>query len=260
MRSRSRSLRSVRAAQWRGPGAAAWLAAHGALLPDRVGCALRQPDGALAVRLAPASFIVLEPSRGRRALRGARSPPTRSSVRTTCFDLPVRDSLGWVALAGAEAAESLARFCSLDLRERSFPDGAAAQTHVAKLSATLVRADERGAPVFHLLTDAASAEWLRGVLGGGRSVVRHRGPLPQGSGARPRSSAALVTRMLVGMSDRGPDSAGIAIYRRAAPPGTREAHARPRRTRLRVARAREAARRGALGRRSRSRCAPPTRC
>ena len=36
--------------------------------------------------------------------------------------------------------------------------------------------------------------------------------------------------MLVGMSDRGPDSAGIAIYRRAAPPGTAKltlAHAAP---------------------------------
>jgi glutamate synthase domain-containing protein 1 len=41
---------------------------------------------------------------------------------------------------------------------------------------------------------------------------------------------ALVTKMLVGMSDRGPDSAGIAIYRRPAPPGTAKltlAHAAP---------------------------------
>ena len=152
---------------WRGPGAAAWLAAHGVLLPDRVGCALRQPAGALAVRLAPASFLVLEPSAGGELCAALAAAYTLECPHG-CFDLPVRDSLGWVALAGAGAAESLARFCSLDLRERSFPDGAAAQTHVAKLSATLVRADERGAPVFHLLTDAASAEWLRGVLGGGR--------------------------------------------------------------------------------------------
>lgn len=152
---------------WRGPGAAAWLGAHGIALPHCVGGALRQPAGALAVRLAPASFLVLEPE-GDGALCAALADAYTRECPAGCYDIPVRDSLGWVALEGAEAPTFLARFCSLDLRERAFPDGAAAQTFVAKLSATLVRADARGAPVFHLLTDAASAEWLHGVLGGGR--------------------------------------------------------------------------------------------
>jgi sarcosine oxidase subunit gamma len=152
---------------YRGAGAAAWLASHGMALPERHGAALRQPSGAIAVRLAPASFLVLAARDGTGPCAGLEDAYT-AECPAACYDLPVRDSLGWLALTGGSAAAFLARFCSLDLRERAFPDGSAAQTHVAKLSATLVRADEGGTPTYHLLTDAASAEWLSGVLGGGR--------------------------------------------------------------------------------------------
>ena len=73
--------------------------------------------------------------------------------------LPRFDGLFWFALAGASAAECLAKVCGVDLHESAFPHGAVAQTSVARLNAVIVRVDAGATPLFHLLGDSASADY-----------------------------------------------------------------------------------------------------
>jgi sarcosine oxidase subunit gamma len=53
-----------------------------------------------------------------------------------------------------------ARLCAVDLAADRFPDGAVAQTEVARLAAIVIRNDLAGALAFSLLADSASAEYL----------------------------------------------------------------------------------------------------
>ena len=50
----------------------------------------------------------------------------------------------------------MAKVCGIDLRPASFADGAVAQTSVAGLTATVIRADLGVTNAFYLLGDSAS--------------------------------------------------------------------------------------------------------
>ena len=76
------------------------------------------------------------------------------------YPLPRRDSHAWFALAGSRLPAFFAKICGIDLRLDKFADLSIAQTSVARLNAILLRADQGGAPVFHLLADSASAAYL----------------------------------------------------------------------------------------------------
>jgi sarcosine oxidase subunit gamma len=77
-----------------------------------------------------------------------------------CYSLFCQDSHAWFMLTGPYLADIMAKLCGVDLRESAFPLGAIAQTSVARVNAIVVSHQVNSVPVFSLLSDSASAEYL----------------------------------------------------------------------------------------------------
>ena len=137
-------------AGFKGPAALATLAKAGLTIPDANNRAARRKDGALVVRLADTEALILSNLAGQLTVGAVAA--------AGCYSLPRQDSHAWFAIAGANAGGCLAKLCGVDLRQRSFSDGAVAQCVVAGISAILIRDDAIAA--FHLLADSASAGYL----------------------------------------------------------------------------------------------------
>ena len=74
--------------------------------------------------------------------------------------MPRADSHAWFAVTGRQASEMFAKICGIDLRLHKFPDGGIAQTSIAKINGIILRQDQGPLPLFHLLADSASADYL----------------------------------------------------------------------------------------------------
>ena len=104
-------------------------------------------DGRLVLWLGPDEWLVLE---GRENDFPDAAAAVDVSANRTAF-----------ALAGPDAAEVLARGCSLDLDEPAFPVGACAQTLLARSEVLLFRA---GQTSFHLFVRPSFAPYVRSWL------------------------------------------------------------------------------------------------
>jgi sarcosine oxidase subunit gamma len=142
-------------AGFKGRGALAWLKAAGVELEATPNRSFRQPGSELAAVLAMTEALILSPG-GDAALverlEGACPPEGIDG----CYPVPRRDSHFWFRLEGADCPSMFAKLCGVDLRAGAFPDGAIAQTSLARMSAIVIRDGE----AFHLLGDSASAEYF----------------------------------------------------------------------------------------------------
>ncbi|GGC86331.1 sarcosine oxidase [Chelatococcus reniformis] len=138
--------------------------ARGVVVENKPNRAFRQPDGGLCLVLAASEVMLLGPLTGDGTRLAALEAEWDIDAGVRTYPLPRRDSHAWFAVAGAAAPEMFAKLCGVDLRLAHFPDLAVAQTSVARLNAVVVRADEGGRPVFHLLADSAAAIYLLDCL------------------------------------------------------------------------------------------------
>ncbi len=153
---------------FKGPGTAEWLSAQGVDVPGESNRAVRQGDGALALRLAPSEVMILGdlavqgglPAKLNQAWDSETTPPAMPRG----FPLPRDETHAWFLVTGARASAMFAKICAVDLRPQFFPDGHIAQTSLAKMTGTIVRDDKGEVPAFHVLADSASAEYLWGCL------------------------------------------------------------------------------------------------
>lgn len=149
---------------FKGLGTAKWLAAQGIELPEESNRTVRQADGSLAARLAPAEVLLLGDlenlgdtvMRLQAAWQAAEIPPT--SPRG--FPVPRQDSHAWFAITGQHAPAMLAKLCGVDLRPHKFADGTIAQTSVARLGTIVIRHDLGNAFGYYALCDSASAGYF----------------------------------------------------------------------------------------------------
>lgn len=81
-----------------------------------------------------------------------------------CYPLFCQDSHAWFMLTGEYLADIMAKVCGVDLRSDVFPSGAIAQTSVARVNVIVVSHQVNAVPVFSLLSDSASSEYLWGAL------------------------------------------------------------------------------------------------
>lgn len=77
-----------------------------------------------------------------------------------CYPLYCQDSHAWFALTGRHLPDLMAKLCGVDLRPDQFPPGAVVQSSVARVSAIIIHHELEGIPVFYLLSDSSSAEYL----------------------------------------------------------------------------------------------------
>lgn len=119
--------------------------------------AFAQPDGGLCLVLAPGEVILLSNLKGEGQHFDQMLSGWRLEDEERTYPLLRRDSHAWFAIRGADAPRMFAKICGIDLRTCKFPPLAIAQTSVAKMSAIIVRADDKIVPMYHVLADSAAA-------------------------------------------------------------------------------------------------------
>jgi sarcosine oxidase subunit gamma len=145
---------------FKGRGAPAWLAAQGLDLPARPNLSSRQGDGSLVARLSAEEHLVLGDLAARGKTCSRLDAAWSLDAAPGCYQMPRRDGLFWLVLAGSHAPGTLAKLCAVDLCPGRFADGAVAQTSIARMDAIVIRADLAAVTAYHLLGDGASAEFL----------------------------------------------------------------------------------------------------
>lgn len=149
---------------FKGPGALEWLGARGIAGLETDNRAYRQDGDDIAVRLGPGEALILGAIARESGLCPRLEEALSDDYVTGCYPVLRGDSHFWFVVAGAQAAPMLAKLCGVDLRPDRFPNGAVAQTSVARLNTVIVRVDLGSVPAFQLLGDSASAEYYWGVL------------------------------------------------------------------------------------------------
>jgi sarcosine oxidase, subunit gamma len=149
---------------FKGTGTVEWLTAQGLAIGPDSNRAYPQPGGELAARLAPTEIFLIDSLAGTgdlvRRLNAAWSWGSEKPRTLIGYPMPRSESHAWFMVTGDQARAMFAKICGVDLRPHRFAVGAIAQTSVAKMSATVIRADLGEAPAFHLLADSASSEYL----------------------------------------------------------------------------------------------------
>ena len=163
---------------FKGAGAMDWLADCGVVINgSRPNWSWRQSDGSLAVARSNTESLILGDLSGDRGLCDHLDSESDGAIEARAYVLPRYDGLFWFALTGSRAAACMAKVCGVDLRSASFADGAVAQTPVAGLTATVVRADIGVTNAFYLLGDSASAEYFLDAM---LDAMREFGGAPVG--------------------------------------------------------------------------------
>ncbi len=149
---------------FKGHGALDWLRRQGMTIGDANNRAYPVDDGALVLRLADSEALIL----GDLAATGdtcARLEHEWSMENADGgYPVPRRSTNFWVLITGRHAAALFAKICGVDLRPHKFANHDIAQTSVARINTVIVRDDRGDLPVFHLLGDGASAEYMWGCL------------------------------------------------------------------------------------------------
>ncbi|MFQ5783482.1 MAG: sarcosine oxidase [Alphaproteobacteria bacterium] len=147
-------------AGFKGRETIAWLAAHGVAVSATNNMTVVQDDGARAARLADGEVLLLSDLAVESNLCARLAVAWSPDPDPGAYPVPRADTNCWFLIPGRRAAEMLAKVCGVDLRPHKFPDGAIAQTSVARLNAIVLRGDLGDTLAFHLLTDSASASYM----------------------------------------------------------------------------------------------------
>ena len=86
------------------------------------------------------------------------------TVPEHCYHLYCQNSHAWFVLTGNAIEQVMAKVCGVDLRIEAFPMQAIVQTSLARVNAIIVRHEVNNIPVFSILSDSASAEYLWDAL------------------------------------------------------------------------------------------------
>ena len=127
-------------------------------VPAKPNLAVESKQGALVLRLSQKEIWVLADietqGEGFTNLRQQQAP------KKGCYALYNQDSHAWLAMTGANLAETMAKVCGVDLRAENFPIGAIAQTSVARVNVIVVHHKMNGVPCFSIFCDSAAAEYM----------------------------------------------------------------------------------------------------
>ncbi len=144
----------------KGRDALSWLRGREVRIGGRDNIAYGQEDGSLVARLGPGEVLLLSDLKRRGAV-GLR-PGDGDQARA--YGVPRSSGNIWFYLCGVRGSAVFAKLCAIDLRPEKFPEGAVAQTSVARLNGIIIRHDVGKTVGYHLLADFASAAYLWDVL------------------------------------------------------------------------------------------------
>jgi sarcosine oxidase subunit gamma len=120
---------------------------------------MQQDEGAslMTLRLSENEYWVLD---GSTTMGGTLEELTAHHTPDNCYRLYCQNSHAWFMLTGQYIEQTMAKICGVDLRKSSFPPGNIVQTSVARVNAIIVRHEVNEIPVFSILSDSSSAEYL----------------------------------------------------------------------------------------------------
>lgn len=139
----------------KGPGAAEWLIANGVEVPAAPNSWLLQASGALVLRLGNSEFMV-EDQPGSALCNDALQVADASGgglYKVARYDAAF-------IVSGREALNLFSELCSLDLSEKGLAQDALVMTQVASISATVLRQNLNGEPVFRLWCDGTYGAYM----------------------------------------------------------------------------------------------------
>ena len=145
---------------FKGWHAASWLEKKNCKFGLESNFSYLQSTGERILRLSPNEFAIVGKIVNDRdfitELNSSLHPETDEGV----FIVPRSDTNCWLKVMGVNAPSMLAKVCAVDLRPQIFPDGAIAQTNIARLNCIVTRHDVGLATTYDILTDCASADYF----------------------------------------------------------------------------------------------------
>lgn len=142
----------------RGRPVEAILSQKGIGFPEKPNQFVVAESGALIARLGTTECWVMDNPLAETGL--IKSLQIRANSEQDCYPLYCQHSHAWFALTGKFLPELMAKICGVDLRAESFPEGAIVQTSIARVSGIIIHHSINGIPVFSILSDSSSAEYL----------------------------------------------------------------------------------------------------
>jgi sarcosine oxidase subunit gamma len=147
---------------FRGANAELYLQQADLPVPPKPNQCLVGNNGELVLRLSQKEFWVLDDLTSESDSVNKLNQQTLPS--DNFYSLFCQDSHAWFMLTGDHLADVMAKVCGVDLRADNFPTGSIAQTSLARVNAIIVSHQVNGIPVFSVLSDSASSEYLWGAL------------------------------------------------------------------------------------------------
>jgi sarcosine oxidase subunit gamma len=152
---------------FRGINAASHFKKTGLLIPENPNKAISGVNGELILRLSQKEIWLLS-SLSSDCLTSDNDAVNKINQLTLpqsdCYPLFCQDSHAWFMVTGNNLAHIFAKICGVDFSEDAFPLGSIAQTSVARINGIVVSHMVNSVPVFSVLSDSASAEYLWCVL------------------------------------------------------------------------------------------------
>jgi len=151
---------------FKGREAIQWLRGQGLTIGDENNRAWvqGQSHGPVVARLADTEALILSDTGAKVGLCARLKRTHGTDKPSRCFHVPRRDGSAWFAVTGEHAGSMFAKLCGVDLRHHKFPTGSVAQTSLARMNVVVIRSDLGETPVFFLIFDSASADFLWGCL------------------------------------------------------------------------------------------------
>jgi sarcosine oxidase, subunit gamma len=151
---------------FKGREAIHWLRSQGLTIGDENNRAWveGQSHDAVVARLADTEALILGDIGAKVGLCARLERICATEKPARCYHVPRRDSSAWFAVTGEYAGSMFAKLCGVDLRHHRFPTGSVAQTSLARMNVVVIRSDLGDTPVFFLLFDSASADYLWACL------------------------------------------------------------------------------------------------
>lgn len=154
---------ALRRGGYKGWAALDWLRSQGVDIGAN-NTTVAQPDGTRVARLADSEALILGDLDGQSALLDRVEAAWSIESAVGAYPVPRPDTNVWFAVTGEHAAAMMAKLCGVDLRPKSFADGAVAQTSVARMSAIVIRRDLGRTLAYDLIADSASAAYMWGCV------------------------------------------------------------------------------------------------
>lgn len=142
----------------RGAASYEWFTAHGLAVPE-INRAVVDASGMVMFRLGRNDIAISGNGDGPMSVSAIAAAWSKAEGRKG-YDAFRRDSWAHIVVSGPGATDLMAELTDVDLRDKSLPADAVAQTRLLHVDTIIVRTDAAGVPGYELFFDIASRAYV----------------------------------------------------------------------------------------------------